>query len=441
MNLPMVAVIGRPNVGKSTFFNALVGKGISIVDNQPGVTRDRIIENAEWSGHAFQIVDTGGIDFDDKNMFNMHIREQVDIAIDLADVIIFLVDGREGVHPDDIQISTLLRRTKKPIVLAVNKIDNREQSGSMYDFYRLKVGDPHAISCVHKMGIGDLLDSVIEKFEKVVAPEDVDMPPKIAIIGKPNAGKSSIINKLLGEKRVMVSDVAGTTRDTIDSELSYHGKKYILTDTAGIRRKRSVEIDSIEHYSVMRALATIRRSDVIVLVVDATEGLTEQDVRLIGYAHEEGKPSVVCINKWDLVEKNTHTMVAFEKKIKMDLAYMSYFKSIYISALTGQRMGEIMNAVDFVIERTNTRITTGTLNDLISGFVATTPPAFASGRRPKFLYSTQAGVAPPTFILFVNDKSYVQSSYLRYLENSLRKSIDLTGTPVRFILRSRNEKK
>ena len=431
--------MGRPNVGKSTFFNTLVGKTISIVDNTPGVTRDRIVEHAEWSGRNFQLVDTGGIDFDDKNTFNIHIREQVNIAIDLADVIVFLVDGQSGVHPDDVSVASLLRKSKKPIILAVNKVDNKNQASGLYDFYKLKIGDPMGISCTQKTGLGDLLDAIVSFFPKNEQKETINAP-KIAIIGKPNAGKSSIVNKLLGEKRVMVSEVAGTTRDTVDSNLTFNGKPYVLTDTAGIRRKRSVEIDSIEHYSVLRALATIRRSDVVVLVVDATEKLTEQDTRLLGYAHEEGKPSVVCINKWDLIEKNTHTMNEFTKHLKIDLAFMSYFKSIFISALTGQRIGEFMNAVEFVLDKAGTRITTGTLNSLINGFVATNSPPMVSGRRPKFFYSTQVSVHPPTFALFVNDKNLVQSTYLRYLENNLRKSVDLTGTPIKFVLRNRSEK-
>ncbi|MCL2846079.1 MAG: ribosome biogenesis GTPase Der [Firmicutes bacterium] len=450
MKTPLVAIIGRPNVGKSTFFNTIIGKNLSITDDEPGVTRDRIIEDAEWAGTRFQLVDTGGIDFDEANAWAAHIREQVDIAINLADVIIFLTCGVSGVHPHDIDIANLLRRAKKPVILAVNKLDNSERENTLYDFYNLKIGEPTGISCTQRRGLGDLLDRVIDATGRNPITDDaeIDRPSRIAIVGKPNAGKSSIINKLLGENRVMVSDIAGTTRDTVDTQIKHNGKSYILTDTAGIRRKRSIETQTIEHYSVLRALASIRNSDVVVLVIDAAAAdtstsdpvLSEQDVRLIGYAHEMGKPSLVVVNKWDLVEKDTHTIVTFEKRILRDLAFMPYFKSIYISALTGKRVGEVMNGVEFVLERANTRITTGTLNTLITGFVGTTPPPMTGGKRPKFLYCTQVTSAPPTFALFVSDKSLVRSTYLRYLENCLRKSVDLTGTPIKFVLRNRSEK-
>ncbi|MCL2569881.1 MAG: ribosome biogenesis GTPase Der [Firmicutes bacterium] len=442
MKTPLVAIIGRPNVGKSTFFNAIIGKPLSIVDDTPGVTRDRIIEDAEWRGRIFQLVDTGGVDFDDNTQFNAHIREQVDIAITHADSIIFLTDGSNGVHPHDIEIANLLRKSKKPIVLAVNKLDSTErEQNALYDFYKLKIGEPHPISSTQKRGFGDLLDAVLEsddKLQKIT--EEKAQAPRIAIIGRPNAGKSSIVNHLLGEKRVMVSDVAGTTRDTIDARIKVDGREYIITDTAGIRRKRSIERETIEHYSVIRAIATIRNSDVIVLIIDATQELTEQDVRLLGYAHEEGKASIVAINKWDLIEKDTHTMNVFEKNLLRDLAFMPYFKSIYISAKTGRRMGELMKSVEHVLERTNTRITTGQLNTLVNDLAAVNPPPMAAGKRPKVLYSTQVAIAPPTFALFVSDKTLIQSQYLRYLENGLRKAIDLTGTPIKFVLRNRGEK-
>ena len=461
MKTPIVAIIGRPNVGKSTFFNTLIGRNLSIVDPTPGVTRDRIIQRAEWSGVEFNLVDTGGIDFDDTCAFNTHIREQVDIAISLADVVVMLTDGVAGVHPHDIEIATLLRRAKKSVVLAVNKIDNDAREHTVHDFYQLKIGDPIGISCTQKLGLGDLLDEVVFHFKKAKpTPENLDEVQdedskiyKIAIVGKPNAGKSSIINKILGTNRVMVSEIAGTTRDTIDTQITHEEQQYIITDTAGIRRKRSVEVQTIEHYSVLRAIATIRNSDVVVLVVDATHGLTEQDVRLLGYAHEDGKPSVVCINKWDLALKqgsqyavlppkhdNTGLMNAYTKQLARDLAFMSYFKPIFISALTGQRIGEVLGATKFVLEKTATRITTGTLNALIGGFVATTPPPMHLGKRPKLLYSTQVSTHPPTFALFVSNREAIKSTYLRYLENCLRKSVDLTGTPIKFILKSKSEK-
>jgi len=427
MKQPVVAIIGRPNVGKSTFFNLLVGKNLAIVDSTPGVTRDRIIEIAEWQNRTFNVVDTGGIDFDEKTEFNIHIREQVNIAIDLADVIVFLTDGSYGVHQDDEAIAKLLRKTKKPIILAVNKIDNNKRD--IYDFYKLGLGEPMAISCTQKTGLGDLLDKIVYDCGGEQCSTSSEVAKRIAIVGKPNAGKSSILNKLLGENRVMVSDIPGTTRDTIDAQIRVDGKDYILTDTAGIRRKRSVEIETVEHYSVLRAIASIRNSDVTILVVDATEGLTEQDVRLIGYAHEAGKPSIVCINKWDLVEKDSHTINEYKRNLERDLAFMAYFVPIFISAKTGQRIGEIMKHVERVLENSEKRLATGTLNKLIMGFVATNPS------RAKFKYVTQVGVTPPTFALFVNDIKQVEKTYTKYLENCLRKAIDLTGTPVRFILR------
>ena len=444
MKTPLVAIVGRPNVGKSTFMNTIVGRKCSIVDDEPGVTRDRIYASAEWCGQKFALVDTGGLDFNEKgNIYNVHIREQVDIAIELADCIIFLVDGLVGLDKDDVEIAKYLRRVKKPVVLVVNKLDNEKlEQSTLHEFYKLGLGEPYAISCTQKTGLGDVLDAiigaVIPSGAEIVP--DGEEPERIAIVGKPNAGKSSIINKLLGDKRVLVSDVAGTTRDSVDTPFKCNGKEYILTDTAGIRRKRSVETQTIEHYSVLRALGAIRDSDVCILVVDAVEGLTEQDVRLAGYIQEMGKPSVICINKWDLVEKDTHTMVAYGKNLMRDLAFMPYFKAIYISALSGQRVGEIMKAVETVLQNSKTRITTGTLNTLISQFVATTQPPFVGHRRAKFLYSTQVGISPPTFALFVNEKDIVPSTYLRYLENCLRKSVDLTGTPIKLLLRNRSSK-
>ena len=440
MNLPLIAIVGRPNVGKSSFFNATVGKRVSIVSSESGVTRDRVMEIGEWTGHRFTLVDTGGVDFDDQNMWNQHIREQVDIAIDLADYIIFLVDGEFGIHPDDEEIAKMLRRAKKRVTLAVNKLDTMEKEQSaLYDFYKLDMGQPMPISSTQKRGIGDLLDKVLQDAYKPRTEdgEEPEAPPRIAIVGRPNGGKSSIVNKLLGEKRVMVSEISGTTRDTIDTPFRYMGKEYVLTDTAGIRRKRSIETKTIEHYSVLRSLAAIRNSDFVILVVDVTEGLTEQDTRLIGYANEFGKPSLIVLNKWDLIEKDTHTINEFRNDLKRDLAFMPYFQEIFISALTGQRIGELMKQVEQILERTKTRISTGTLNQLIQGFVATTPPPSSGSKRPKFLYSTQVGVSPPTFALFVNYPDIIKTSYLRYLENNLRKSVDFRGTPIKFVLRER----
>jgi GTP-binding protein len=434
------AIVGRPNVGKSSLFNVLSNTGRSIVDDTAGVTRDRIYSTCEWCGYNFSLVDTGGVDFDDKNAFSSHIKEQVEIAVSIADVVIFVVDGTVGLTANDERVVKLLRQYKKPIVLCVNKVDNKTiRENSLADFYKLGLGEPIAVSCTQKIGLGDLLDSVVgkigEKTKKFISDEKA--PKRIAIIGKPNAGKSSIVNALLGEKRVMVSDIAGTTRDTIDTPFNYNRKTYILTDTAGIRRKRSVEIETVEYYSVIRAINCIKQSDVSVLVIDATEGITEQDVRLAGYIHENGSPSVIVINKWDLVEKDTFKQIEFEKKLSQDLAFMSYYKSIYISALTGQRIGEVMKSVEEVLASAQKRITTGQLNDIILTAVATAPPPMVGGKRPKFLYSTQVSVAPPTFALFVSDKEAVAKTYLRYIDNTIRKSVDFIGVPIKIVLRNR----
>ena len=439
--IPLVAIVGRPNVGKSSLFNLLAGHRISIVDDSAGVTRDRIYAPVEWSGHTFMLVDTGGVDFSESNAFAAHIREQVNIAIDLADTIIFLTSGEAGIHPSDMDIANLLRKSKKPIVLTVNKLDNeKREQNELYDFYKLKLGEPIGISCTQKRGIGELLDAVLQSSPVYKGLDELDSDGviRIAIVGKPNAGKSSVVNRLLGENRVMVSDIAGTTRDSIDTPFRYDGREYILTDTAGIRRKRSVEEQTVEHYAVMRALAAIRNSDVSVLVVDAVEGLTEQDVRLAGYIHEEGKPSVIVINKWDIAEQNeklpsapdkARLFLEFEKMLSRDLAFMAYFKPVFISALTGQRIGEIMKAVDQVTATSKTRITTGKLNQLIFDFATVNPT------RAKIKYATQVAISPPTFAIFVSKKELLPDTYMRYIENCLRKSIDFTGTPVRMLLR------
>lgn len=439
--VPVVAIVGRPNVGKSTLFNTLSANGQSIVDDSPGVTRDRIYADCEWAGNNFSLVDTGGVDFE-STAFGIHIKEQVEIALGIADVVIFVVDGMVGLTTDDERVVKLLRGYNKPLVLAVNKMDNQTlRDTSLAEFYKLGIGDPLPVSCSQKTGLGDLLDAVVMKLrvKNLLTNAEPADTKRIAIIGKPNAGKSSIVNALLGEKRVMVSDVAGTTRDAVDTPFNYHGKRYILTDTAGIRRKRSVEIETVEYYSVVRAINCIKNSDVVVLVVDATQGLTEQDVRLAGYIHEAGRPSVIAINKWDLVKKDSYTQLEFDKKLAVDLAFMPYFQAIYISALTGQRIGEIMQTVEQVLVTTQKRITTGQLNDIVLNAVAMTPPPFKAGVRPKFLYATQVAVAPPTFALFVNNKNAVGKTYLRYLENTIRKSVDFAGTPLKLLLRNREK--
>lgn len=439
MRKPLVALIGRPNVGKSTFFNTICGRRISIVKDMPGVTRDRIYGDAEWCGFAFSIVDTGGLDIKNKDDFQNNITRQAQIAVELADVVVFMVDGREGLVPADYDVADFLRKYNVPIVLVVNKLDNNEVEKS-YEFYSLGLGEPFVCSAENNKGLGDILDECVKNFKEKISPEEDAKRIKIAVVGKPNAGKSSIINKLLGETRVMVSNVAGTTRDAIDSPFKYNGQEYTLIDTAGIRRKRSVESESVELYSVLRAFDAIRRADVVILVVDASAGLSEQDVRLAGFIHEEGKPSIVVMNKWDLIEKDSYSMNKFNDQLSEDLKFMSYFVPIYTSALTGQRLGKIMETVETVYEHSNHRITTSMLNEILSNAVSVNEPPMKSGRRCKIYYMTQASVAPPTFVVFVNDKDLMHFSYLRYLENSIRNAVDFSGTPIRIILRSKSDK-
>ena len=436
--LPLVAVVGRPNVGKSTFFNRIVGKRISIVNDEPGVTRDRIYADAEWCGHSFTMIDTGGIELKSEDKFSKHILAQADIAIDMADLILFLVDGKEGLTASDLDVAHKLRRCKKPVLLVVNKLDTFNEE-SLYEFYSLGLGEPIGISAEQALGLGDLLDRVVENLPKNSA-EEADETIKVAIVGKPNAGKSSIINRLLGENRVIVSDVAGTTRDAVDIPFNYNKKKYTLIDTAGLRRKSKIEDETTERYSVFRTIDSIRRADVVVLVVDASQPLSEQDVRIAGFIHEELKPSVVVMNKWDLIEKDNNTMNKFDKQLQTDLAYMSYFKSVYLSALTGKRMEKLMQAVTEVYENANKRITSGNLNDILQNAYAISSPPSKNGKRLKIFYATQSGIAPPTFVLFVNDTLLMQDNYKRYLENAIRDAVDFSGTPIRITLKSRDEK-
>jgi len=439
MRKPLVALIGRPNVGKSTFFNTVCGRRISIVKDMPGVTRDRIYGDAEWCGNAFSIVDTGGLDVKNKDDFQNNITRQAEIAVELADVVIFMVDGKEGLVSADYDVANFLRKYNVPIVLVVNKLDNNQVEQS-YEFYSLGLGEPFVCSAENNKGIGDILDECVKNFKNKVSPEEDAKKIKIAVVGKPNAGKSSIINKLLGENRVMVSNVAGTTRDAIDTPFNYNGKEYLLIDTAGIRRKRSVPSESVELYSVLRSFDAIRRADIVILVVDAGEGLSEQDVRIAGFIHEEGKPSVVVMNKWDLIEKDSYSMNKFNDQLKEDLKFMSYFVPVYSSALTGQRMGKIMETAEKVYENSNYRITTSMLNEILSNAVAVNEPPMQSGKRCKIYYMTQASVTPPTFVVFVNDKNLMHFSYLRYLENSIRNAVDFSGTPIKIILKSKSEK-
>ena len=432
---PLVAIVGRPNVGKSTFFNKVVGRQISITEDRPGVTRDRLYADAEWRGKNFSLVDTGGIELKSDDTMWREIKKQAEVAIETAQVILFFVDGKEGLTTSDYDVADMLRRSKKPVILVVNKIDEYSED-KIFEFYSLGLGEPFPVSSEHSTGIGDVLDEAVSWFEKYENEEDDSI--KIAVVGKPNAGKSSLVNKLLGFERSIVTDIAGTTRDAIDTKFSYDGKNYTIIDTAGIRKKSKVE-DDVEYYSVMRAFDAVRRADVCLLVVDSTEGLTEQDTKIIGYVHEKGKPSVIVMNKWDLIEKDTHTINKFEDKLKEDLKFMDYFKSIYVSAKTGQRTEKIMAAVDEVYANSRFRIPTGTLNDLISDTVRANEPPSYNGRRLKIYYVTQIGEAPPAIALFVNDGRLLHFSYKRFLENTLRAAFDFSGTPIRIVTRDKKE--
>ena len=432
---PLVAIVGRPNVGKSTLFNKIVGKKLSITENRPGVTRDRLYADAVWRGKKFTVVDTGGIELRSEDTMWSEILRQADIAIEMAQVILLVVDGKEELTASDFDVADKLRRSKKPVILVVNKIDNFSPD-KLFEYYSLGLGEPYAVSAEHSQGIGDVLDAAVAMFEGGEE-EDADRL-KIAVVGKPNAGKSSLVNRLLGFERTIVTDVAGTTRDAIDTPFELDGKKYTLIDTAGIRRKRSVS-DDVEYYSVLRAFDAVRRADVCLLVVDASEGLTEQDVKIAGYVHEQGKPSVVVMNKWDLVEKDTGTINRFEEKIANDLKFMDYYRSVYISAKTGQRAEKVLRIAQEVFANANRRISTGMLNDLILAAVRTNEPASVNGRRLKIYYCSQPSVCPPTFVLFVNDETLMHFSYRRYLENVIRRSFDFSGTPIRIVLRPRGD--
>ncbi len=440
MKKPLVAIVGRPNTGKSSFFNKICGKRISIIDDLPGVTRDRIYCDAEWCGKVFTLVDTGGLDSKSSDVFQKTIRSQAQIAIDLADVIIFMVDGREGVTPADEEVAALLRRAKKRVILVVNKLDRFEVENT-YDFYSLGFGEPFPISCQQGKGLGEVLDEIISApcFKEASNFEE-SLTIKIAVVGRPNAGKSSIVNRLLGEERVVVSNVAGTTRDAIDTPFRYNGKDFVLIDTAGLRRQRSVEKESVEGYSALRAREAIGRADVVLIVFDASEEISEQDVRIAGYVHEEGKPSLIVMNKWDKIEKNGHTINDYVSMLKEKLSFMDYFKPVFISALSGKRVEKVMPSVLEVYANSTKRITTGVLNEVIQKAILAQQPPTKKGKTLKILYATQAEVSPPTFVIFVNDSSIVHFSYERFLENRLRASINFEGTPIKLIFRSRKEK-
>lgn len=432
---PLVAIVGRPNVGKSTLFNKIVGRKISITENRPGVTRDRLYADAVWRGKKFTVIDTGGIELKSQDTMWREILRQADLAIEMAQVIILLLDGKEELTSSDYDVAEKLRRSHKPVVLAINKVDNFSQD-KLFEYYALGLGEPIAVSAEHSQGIGDVLDEVVAHFES--GDEEETDRLKIAVVGKPNAGKSSLVNRLLGFERSIVTNIAGTTRDAIDTPFELDEKKYLLIDTAGIRKKKNVT-DDVEYYSVLRAFDAVRRADVCLAVVDSSEGLTEQDVKILGYVHEQGKPSVIVMNKWDLIEKDTNTINKFEDKLKVDLSFMDYFKSVYVSAKTGQRAEKILKVAETVFENANRRISTGTLNDLILDAVRTNEPASYNGRRLKVYYCSQPSVCPPTFVLFVNDETLLHFSYKRYLENVLRRSFDFSGTPIRIVTRNRND--
>lgn len=440
MSRPIVAVVGRPNVGKSTLFNTLAGERISIVKDYPGVTRDRIYADIEWLDNKFTLIDTGGIEPESSDMMLKYMRQQAQIAIDTADVIIFLTDVKQGLVDSDYKVADMLRRSGKPIVLVVNKVDNFDKfMNDVYEFYNLGMGDPFPISASSKLGLGEMLDEVCADFPNIDTSDSDDDRPKIAVVGKPNAGKSSIINKLLGEDRVIVSDIAGTTRDAIDTAVKYNGNEYIFIDTAGLRRKNKIKED-LERFSIIRTVTAVERCDVTILVIDATQGISEQDAKIAGIAHERGKGIIIAVNKWDAIEKDDKTIYKFTQEIRDVLSFMPYAEIIFISAKTGQRLPKIFEMIDMVIQNNSMRIATGVLNEIVTEATAFKQPPSDKGKRLKIFYTTQASVKPPTFIFFVNDKKLMHFSYTRYLENKIRESFGFKGTSLKFIVRERKDK-
>ena len=439
MSKPIVAIVGRPNVGKSTLFNALAGENISIVKDTPGVTRDRIYADVTWLNHHFTMVDTGGIEPDSSDIILSQMREQAQIAIDTADVILFLVDVRQGLQDADSKVADMLRRSRKPVILAVNKVDSfQKYMADVYEFYNLGIGDPVPVSAAFRLGIGDLLDAVVADFPEHAGEEEEDDRPKIAIVGKPNVGKSSIINRLTGKNRVIVSDIAGTTRDAIDTDIRYHGKEYVFIDTAGLRRKNKIK-EELERYSIIRTVTAVERADVVVVVIDAQEGVTEQDAKIAGIAHERGKGVIIAVNKWDAIEKNDKTIYEFTRRIREVLSFMAYAEILFISASTGQRLPKLFDTIDMVVENQTLRIQTGVLNEIITEATAMQQPPSDRGRRLKIFYVTQVSVKPPTFVIFVNNKELMHFSYTRYLENKIRDTFGFKGTSLKFIIRERKE--
>ena len=437
MSKPVVAIVGRPNVGKSTLFNAIAGERIAIVQDTPGVTRDRIYADVTWLNHSFTLIDTGGIEPESKDVILSQMRDQAEIAISTADVIIFITDVHQGLIDSDAKVADMLRRCGKPVLLVVNKVDDfNKYMADVYEFYNLGIGDPIPVSAASRLGLGDLLDEVVKDFPNPDEVEEEDDRPKVAIIGKPNVGKSSLVNKLCGESRVIVSDIAGTTRDAIDTDIKYNGKEYVFIDTAGIRRKNKIK-EEIEHYSIIRAVSAVERADVVLLVIDATEGVTEQDAKIAGVAHDRGKGIIIIVNKWDAIEKNDKTMYRETEKIRDILSFMSYAEIMFVSAKTGQRLNNIFDMIDIVIENNSMRVATGVLNEIMTEAVAMQQPPTDKGKRLKLFYITQASTKPPTFVIFVNDKKLMHFSYQRYLENRIRDTFGFRGTSLKFIIRER----
>ena len=440
MSKPVVAIVGRPNVGKSTLFNVIAGDTISIVKDTPGVTRDRIYADCSWLDMNFTLIDTGGIEPDTSDIILSQMREQAEIAISTADVIVFIVDVRQGLVDADSKVADMLRKSRKPVVLAVNKVDSMAKFGNdVYEFYNLGIGDPVPVSAASRLGIGDLLDEVVKHFDGTASEEEEDDRPRIAVVGKPNVGKSSIINKLLGENRVIVSDIAGTTRDAVDTEIVHNGTPYVFIDTAGLRRKNKIK-EELERYSIIRTVTAVERADIVVVVIDAKEGVTEQDAKIAGIAHDRGKGIIVAVNKWDAIEKNDKTIYQYTNKIRETLAFMPYAEFIFISAATGQRLPKLFDMIDMVRQNQNLRVATGVLNEIMTEAVAMQQPPSDKGKRLKIYYMTQVSVKPPTFVVFVNDKELMHISYTRYLENQIRNAFGFKGTSLKFIIRERKEK-
>lgn len=438
---PIVAVVGRPNVGKSTLFNALAGQKISIVKDTPGITRDRIYADVTWLDRSFTLIDTGGIEPDSDDVILSQMREQAEIAINTADVILFMVDVKQGLVDADSKVADMLRRSRKPVILVVNKVDNMDKyMADVYEFYNLGIGDPHPISASNMMGLGDMLDEVIGYFGDETASEEEDDRIHVAIVGKPNVGKSSLINKMIGENRLIVSDIAGTTRDAVDTSVTHNGREYIFIDTAGLRRKNKIKED-LERYMIVRTVSAVERADIVVLMIDATEGVTEQDAKIAGIAHERGKAVIIAVNKWDVIEKDNKTVNRYTSKIREILSYMPYAEITFISAVTGQRINKLYDLIDMVAENHAMRVSTGVLNEIMSEAVALQQPPSDKGKRLKLFYITQASVKPPTFVIFVNDKKLMHFSYTRYIENKIREAFGFKGTPLKFIIRERKESK